>query len=88
MGVHIENNKLVTTAEPKTIHFNLSKNAVNNLKHEIDLFIKRKELLAEHTIKKRLDNYCPHISMEMIFMNREKVNSMKHTNLLLNYCRD
>ena len=88
MGVHIEENKVVTITEPKAIHFNLSKNAVNNLKHEIDLFIKRKELLAEHTTKKGLDNYCPHISMEVIFMNREKVKSVKHTNLLLNYRRD
>ena len=57
MGVHIENNKLVTTTEPKTIHFNLSKNAVNNLKHEIDLFIKRKELLAEQKIGQLLSTY-------------------------------
>ena len=40
------------------------------MEHEIDS-IKKHKCLAEHTIKTRLDNYCPHISMEKIFMNME-----------------
>ena len=39
MGVLIEDRKLVITAEPKTIYFDLPKKIVNNLKHEIDSII-------------------------------------------------
>ena len=51
MGVHIRGNKLTITAEPKTIHFDLSKDVDNSLKHEIDSVIKHNELVAVHTIK-------------------------------------
>ena len=51
MGVYTRDNKIVITTEPKTIHFDLSKNADNNLKHKIDFIINHQELLAEHTIK-------------------------------------
>ena len=66
-------NKLVIKTEPKTIYFDLSKNADNNLKYQIDFAMKYNGLSAEHT---RLFNYCPNISMETIFMNTEnsKVN--------------
>ena len=43
MGIHIGDTKLVVTAEPKTIHFDLSKNFDNNLKHEINCIIKNNE---------------------------------------------
>ena len=36
MGVHIGDNKLVITTEPKTIHFDLLRNVGNILKHEIE----------------------------------------------------
>ena len=41
MGVRIGDNKLVVAAEPNTIYFDLPKDAVNNLKHEIDFIIKK-----------------------------------------------
>ena len=62
-------NKLVITTEPKTIHFDLSKNVDNNLKYQIHFIMKYNDLLAEHT---KLVNYCPDISMETIFMNTEQ----------------
>ena len=34
MGVYIGDNQLVITTEPKAIHFDLPKNANNNLKHK------------------------------------------------------
>ena len=40
MRVHIEDNKLVIIAEPKTFHFDLSENVDNCLKCEIDYIIK------------------------------------------------
>ena len=51
MGVHAGDNKLVITAEPKTIHFDLTKDVYNNLKDQIDSTIKQNKLLAEHAIK-------------------------------------
>ena len=41
------------------------------MKHEIYSIIKHNELLAEHTIKTTLDNYCPNVSMGKIFMSTE-----------------
>ena len=40
MGAHIECNGFVITAEPKTIHFDLTKNDGINLKHENENRIK------------------------------------------------
>ena len=34
MAVHIRDNKLVTTTEPKTFHFDLPKDVGNNSKHD------------------------------------------------------
>ena len=36
MRLHIEDNKLVLITQPKTIHFDLSKDVDNNLKYEIE----------------------------------------------------
>ena len=47
----IKDNKLVITTEPKTIHFDLSKDVDNNLKHEINFIIKNNKFAAEYTIK-------------------------------------
>ena len=52
MRVIIKDIKLVIT-EPKTIHFNLPKDANSNFKHEIEFIIKYTEFLAEQTIKNR-----------------------------------
>ena len=52
--MHIGDKKLVITTEPKAIHFHLSKNVDNNLKHETDLIIKHNDLLAVHTIKNKI----------------------------------
>ena len=65
----MEDNKLVITKKSNTFQFDLLKDAGFNLKHEIYSIIKYNELLADHTIKRRLDNYFPHISMKTIFMN-------------------
>ena len=51
MGVHIGDNKLVISTEPKTIHFDLSRNVDKNLKLEIDSSINYTELLPTYTIK-------------------------------------
>ena len=57
MEIYIEDDKFVLITKPKTVHFNLAKDAWN-LKYEIDSTMKHNEVSAEHTIKKRLDNYC------------------------------
>ena len=41
----------VIITEPKTIHFDLSKDVGKNLKYEIDAIIKDNNFLAKHTIK-------------------------------------
>ena len=50
MGVHNRDNKLEITTEPKTIHFDLSKDFDNNWKNKTDFIIKHNELSAVHTI--------------------------------------
>ena len=67
--ITIEDNKLVITIELKIFHFDLPKDADINLKHEIYSIIKHNKRLAEHTIKTRLGNYCPNLSIGKIFMN-------------------
>ena len=54
MGVHIVNNKLVITAEPKAFCIDLPNDAENNFEHEIDFIIKHNELLDEQTIKEEV----------------------------------
>ena len=66
MGVHIVDNKLVTTTEPKTFCFDLPEYADKNMEHEIYSIIKHKELLAEHAKKPRLDNYFPNMKTKLI----------------------
>ena len=51
MSVYIDDNKLVIMTEPKTIHFNMTKNVDNNLKHGTDDIRKCNEILPEHVIK-------------------------------------
>ena len=46
MGVHIDVNKLVIIAEPKTISFDLSADVDNNIQYETDLVIKHNEFYA------------------------------------------
>ena len=55
MGLHIEDNKLVTISKPKTYHFDLPKNIDNNLQYEIDSVIKHNEFLPEHAMTKKRD---------------------------------
>ena len=71
MGMITKDNKLVINNEPKTIYFDLSM-VGNNLKHEVGFIIKHHDLLAEHTIRTKLVNYCPNIIKEMEFMNTEE----------------
>ena len=80
--------KLVIIAEPKTVHFNLSKKVGNNLKQEIYFIIKHNEILAEHTIKTRLVDYCPNISMKMIFINTENSEKYEPRKFFLTCPRD
>ena len=51
MGTYIEYIKLITTTEPKTFRFELSKFAGSNLANENYSIIKHNQLLAEHTLK-------------------------------------
>ena len=51
MRVTIKDYKLAIITEPKAIHFDLSKDGDNNLKHEMDFIIEQKEFLGEQTIK-------------------------------------
>ena len=55
MGVHIEDSKVVIITESKIIHFSWPKDFDNNLKYEIDFFIKHNFLLAEYTIKNKIN---------------------------------
>ena len=52
MRVYIDDNELVIMIEPKPIRVNLTKVVDNNLKHDIDLIMKRKGFLAVPVIKK------------------------------------
>ena len=83
MGVYIGDNKLVITTERKTFHFDLHKNVDNSLKHEIDSITKHNELSAEHSIKMRLTNYCPNISMKTMFINTENSKTTESHKCLL-----
>ena len=47
----MRDNRLVITTEPRTLNFDLPKDAGINLKHEIYSIMKYNELLAEYTIK-------------------------------------
>ena len=69
--MYIEDDKLVLVTKPKTVHFNLTKDAWD-LKCEIDSTMKHNEVSAEHTIKKRLNDYCSNLSMETIMMDTKK----------------
>ena len=46
MGEHIDANKIVIIAEPKTIPFDLSEDVDNNFQHETDSTIKHNEFYA------------------------------------------
>ena len=65
--------------------FDLSKRIDNNLKHEIYFIIKQNEVLAEHTVKERLDNYCPYIRMEVILTNMERSKTSELHKSVLNF---
>ena len=88
MAVHIGENKFVITTEPKTFYFDLPKVVGIILKYENYFIIKHNEPLAEHTIKRRLDDYCPSITMKTILLTWQKVKPMNHTNLFSTIHRD
>ena len=69
MGVHIGDNKLAITTEPKTFYV---EDVEKHLKYEVEFFIKHNESLAEYSKKKILADYCSNISVKTIFMNTEK----------------
>ena len=71
-------NKLITTIERKIFHFDLPKDAGINLKHEINSIIKKNKHFAEHTVRSRLVNYYPNISMKTIFRNTENKTNEPH----------
>ena len=64
---------LAVITDPKTFYFYFDwpKNIDENLKHEIEFIIKSNESLPENKIKTRLNNYCPNIIMETIFVNTD-----------------
>ena len=55
------------------------------MEHEIYSIIKHDKLLAEHTIKTRLDNYFPHISMDTTFTNMENSKTNEPHKVVLNF---
>ena len=71
--MYIEDNMLVIR-ESKTFDYNfgLLEDVDKNFKHEIQFNIKRNNYLAEYEM-----NYCPNISMEIIFMNTENNKTSK-----------
>ena len=75
---------MVVIREPKTFHFNfdLSKDIEKNFKLEIEFIIKHNESLAEN--KTGLNNYCPNISLEMIFMNTKYSKTNEPQKFVLN----
>ena len=50
----------------------------------MDSIIKHNGVLAEHTIKKSLDNYCLSVSMETIFIIREHTEKNEPNIFVLN----
>ena len=74
------------TRDPKTFYFDFDwpKEVDENLKHEVEFTIKSNESLTENKKKTRLNNYCPNISMEIIFINTE----MNLINLFLTCHKD
>ena len=67
-----EDKKLVIRKKDSKLYINICLNLLTIIwLHEIDFIIKYNGVLAEHTIKKSLDNYCLNVSMETIFIIRE-----------------
>ena len=66
-------NKLVITTESKRFHFDLSKDAGINLKHEIYSIINHNEHLAEHTIKNEI---------------RQLLSNYKHGIIIHEHCKE
>ena len=62
---------MVVIREPKIfiLVLILPKSFDKNLKHEIEFIIKSNESLAENKAKNKIEQYCPNISIETIFMN-------------------
>ena len=52
--MHIGDNKLAITTEPKAFHFGLPKDSDNNLMHKIDYIIKHNDFLTWHTIRNEI----------------------------------
>ena len=62
---------MVVIREPKIfiLVLILPKSFDKNLKHEIQFITKSNESLAENKAKNKIEQYCPNISIETIFMN-------------------
>ena len=87
MRVHVRDNKVIITAEPKTFYFDLTNNVDNNLKHEIDsLKIMNFQLSIQW--KARLEKDCPNTSMETIFMSMENSKTNEPHKFYSTYHRD
>ena len=54
MGAQIEDSILVITTSPKLIHLYLSRDVDNNVNYATEFITKHNELLAEHTIKRKI----------------------------------
>ena len=77
-------NQLAITAEPRTFHFDLPRDADINLTHEI-YFIKHNGLLGEHTIKNSFfKRQLLYKCMETIFMNTENSKANEPHKFVLN----
>ena len=88
MGGITEENKLVIITEPKTISFDFLKKFDNNLKHKIDYITKQDEYLVENAIKITLADYFSNITMGIIFMNLENIETKELHNFFRANRRD
>ena len=68
-------------------HFYWSKDADENLNHEIEFIIKRNESLADNKIKNEIEQLLLNINMETIFMNMENSKANEPHKFVLNLIR-
>ena len=54
------------------------------MKHKIDFIIKRNESFGENKTKNEIENHCPNISMERIFMNTKNIKTNEPHKFVLN----
>ena len=69
----MKDNKSIIIIEPKPFHFVLTKDAGDNMKHEIDFIIKHNELLVKNTIKNKIRQLLSKYKHGTIFINKKNI---------------